>query len=73
MPYADTRNFYRYDKHFALLPVRCLGNYWVWFNHYYTKLLVFEYKEIDDVCYVQYNLTEADAIMEKLTDSFDFR
>ena len=72
-PYPDTRHFFRYDRHFAIFPVRCHEDRWVWLDTYYTKTLVFEYKEIDDVCYKIYSLTKADAIVEKLTDNIDFR
>jgi hypothetical protein len=64
---------YRYDKKFALFPIRCKDGYWTWFNHYYKKYLVFSYIEIEDVCYYQYKLTEEDAVVEKLSDNIDFR
>jgi hypothetical protein len=73
LPVPETRMRYRYDKKFALLPTKCRDGYWTWFNHYYKKYLVFSYEKIRDVCYYQYKLTEADAIVEKLSDSIDFR
>jgi hypothetical protein len=72
-PMPETRMWYRYDKKFALFPIRCKDGYWTWFNHYYKKYLVFSYIEIKDVCYYQYKLTEADAVVEKLSDNIDFR
>jgi hypothetical protein len=73
IPVPETRMRYRYDKKFALFPIKCEGGYWVWFNHYYKKYLVFSYEEIRDVCYYLCKLTTADAVVEKLTDSIDFR
>jgi hypothetical protein len=73
VPMMPTEVKYRYDKKFALFPTICKGGYWVWFNHYYKKYLVFSYEEIRDVCYYLCKLTTADAVVEKLTDSIDFR
>ena len=70
-PMRETHTWYRYDKHFAILPIKCEGGYWVWFNDYYKKYLVYSYKEIQDICYYLYKLTEADAIVEKLSDNID--
>jgi hypothetical protein len=64
---------YRYDKRFALLPTLCKERNWVWLNHYYKKYLVFSYEEIQDIEHYQYKLTTTDTIVEKLTDSIDFR
>ena len=50
-PMRETRMWYRYDKKFSLFPIKCEGGYWVWFNHYYEKYLVFSYKEINDIVF----------------------
>jgi hypothetical protein len=64
--YGEVDTWFRYDKKFAYLPVKCSSQEWVWMTTYYTKWLVFSYKEMNDVSYPQGCLTEADVLVEKL-------
>lgn len=70
-PLAETHTWYKYERGYAVFPIKCINDRWVWFATYYKKYLVYSYKEINDICYFRYNITEDDAIIEKLTDSQD--
>jgi hypothetical protein len=67
-PYGETHIWYKYKRKFAVLPKKCIGNRWVWLGVYYKKYMVFSYKEINDIMYFKYSITEEDLIIEKLKE-----
>ena len=65
--YETEHRWCRYDKKFAIIPVKCTCG-WIWLKTYYRKYIVYSYKEINDILYFECNLLTEDCIIDKLVE-----